>query len=296
MDALSVSSSDNLAQRLLAALRPIASAPERPARQPGFAPRGRQLFSYCCFSTERLTRIVSAKPLIGIVLSGNKEFWLGGAGQRLSAGDVFVFPAGPEFDVVNIPAADSGLYETLIVEVEHVPEAVQHLKSSPRQPRPGLDMRVPLNAELVEALVHAAALLAASDHANALAEHRLAEVLLLLRKVPAASCIFETTLAARVGWLVLGDPARRWSATSIGRALGMAASTLRRKLKGEGTSLRVVLAQTRMRLAHDILARGEGNVTDAAAMAGYASRSHFGRRFRSLYGASPSAVRAGAGN
>jgi AraC-like DNA-binding protein len=296
MDTVPASSPGDLQRILLAALRPLASAAGGPPKQAGIAPRGRQLFSYCCFTAERLTRVANTKPLIGIVLSGNKEFWLGGVGQRLSAGDVFVFPPGPEFDVVNIPAADSGLYETLIVEIDHVPEAIRRLEPAPRLPGPGLDMRVPLGTELVEALAHAATSLAASDHAEALAQHRLAEVLLLLRKAPAASCIFDATLAARIGWLVLGEPARRWTAEGIGRMLGMAASTLRRRLKGEGTSLRAVLAETRMRLAHDILARGEGNVTDAAATAGYASRSHFGRRFRSLYGASPSAVRAGAAN
>jgi AraC-like DNA-binding protein len=36
-----------------------------------------------------------------------------------------------------------------------------------------------------------------------------------------------------------------------------------------------------------MLARGEANVTAAAEAAGYTSRSHFTRRFRSVYGNTP---------
>ncbi|MBN9234595.1 MULTISPECIES: helix-turn-helix transcriptional regulator [Phyllobacteriaceae] len=281
----------NLAERLLKALRPLALDPARPRKQPGMHPHGRQLFSYCCFTSERLARVINEKPIIGIVLSGSKEIWLGDAGQRFEAGDVFVFPHGRAFDVVNVPSETTGIYESLIVEIARIPESVRRLGQPLRAPAAGLDLRVPLTEELADALPHAAVVLAASGHAGALAEHRLAEVLLLLREVPAAAWLFEVSLAEHVAWLIASEPARRWTAEAIGRALGIGASTLRRRLVEDGTSLRAVLADTRMQLAHDILAKGEGNVTAAIGAAGYASRSHFGRQFRGRYGASPSAVR-----
>lgn len=283
--------SRNLAEHLLQLLRPLALDPGRPLKQPGMHTRGRQLFSYCCFTAERLARVRNEKPLIGIVLNGSKEIWLGDAGQRFEAGDVFIFPHGRAFDVVNVPGETSGIYETLIVEVDHVPESVRRLGRPLRAPAVGLDLRVPLTEDLVAALAHAAPVLAASGHAAILAEHRLAEVLLLLRNVPAAAWLFDVSLPERVAWLVASAPARRWTAEVLGQALGMGASTLRRQLANEGTSLRAMLAATRMQLAHDVLARGEGNVTAAVSAAGYASRSHFGRQFRGLYGASPSVVR-----
>ena len=178
-----------LAERLLQHLKPLVST------QAGGGPvthaYGPQLFSYCCFETERLALVISDKPRIGIVLSGEKEFWLGGAGQRLTAGDVFVLPAGPEFDVVNIPAEANGLYEALLVEVDQVPKSVLEMAGPARRPATGLDLKVPLSIELVDALAHAAISLAASGHAKALAEHRLVEVLILLRTVPAAACLYE---------------------------------------------------------------------------------------------------------
>ncbi len=281
----------DLARQLLQALRPFAHDRRQVDRRAGVRPHGKQLFSYCCFETERLARVSNEKPVIGIVLSGAKEFWLGDAGQRFVAGDVFIFPAKVEVDVVNVPAEGSGIYESLLVEVDGVPESIRRLRPAGRLPRQGIDMRVPLTAELVEALTHAAAVLAASDHAAALAQHRLAEVLLLLRSVPAAACLYDMSLADRVAWLVLEAPAQRWTAEGIGSALGMGASTLRRRLKEDGTSLREVLASTRMRLAHEILMRGDANVTAAVGAVGYSSRSHFGRQFRTIYGMSPRAVR-----
>lgn len=280
----------NHAQRLLDLLKPLAMA-NRNAPGPGFHSHARQLFSYCCVERERLASVVSETNRIGVVLSGEKEFWLGDAGQRFVAGDVFVLPKGQAFDAVNIPSEANGLYESLLVDVTEVPRWVLEMPGA-RAPS-GFDLRVRLSGELVDALGHAAISLSASDHAGALAGHRLAEVLMLLRKVPSAACLFAQSLAERAAWLVAAAPSRRWTAAAVGRELGLGASTLRRKLGEEGTSLRQVLAAARMRLAHDILVRGEGNISDAAGIAGYASRSHFARRFASVYGTTPAAVRLG---
>jgi len=280
------------AQRLLKLLRPLAAA-NRGARQPGFHSHARELFSYCCVERERLASVVSETNRIGVVLSGEKEFWLGDTGQRFVAGDVFVLPKGQAFDAINIPSEANGLYESLLVDVTDVPRWVLEMPGA-RAPS-GFDLRVPLGGELVDALGHAAISLSASDHAGALAGHRLAEVLMLLRQVPAAACLFEQSLAERAGWLVAATPSRRWTAEAIGRELGLGASTLRRKLGEEGTSLRQVLAEARMQLAHEMLLRGDGNISDAADIAGYASRSHFARRFASVYGATPSEVRLQGG-
>lgn len=277
-----------LSRRLLQLLRPLAMS-SRTARGPGLHTFARQLFSYCCIERERLASVVSEMPRIGIVLSGEKEFWLGDAGQRFVAGDVFVLPAGTAFDAVNIPSETSGLYESLLVEVTQVPIWVQEMPGA--RPVAGFDLRVPLTSELVDALGHAAISLGGSDHAAALAEHRLAEVLILLRKMPVAQPLFAQSLAERAAWLVARAPAKRWTAEEIGRELGVGASTLRRKLVEAGTSLRGVQASARMQLAHEMLVRGAGNITDAADAAGYASRSHFARRFQAVYGASPAEVR-----
>src|SRR5689334_3694291 len=120
-----------LRRQLLDRLRPLATAPGRPRKDPGLhnftrKEAGRQVFTYCCFTAERLAQVVIGRPLIGIVLSGEKEFWLGDQSQRFGAGDVFVSPGGATLDVVNIPSA-RGLYESLLVEVASLPLSIAQL-------------------------------------------------------------------------------------------------------------------------------------------------------------------------
>ena len=58
-----------LARLLLERLRPLASRMD--ALEPSqVRMRGPRLFGYCCVMRERLTRISTQKPRIGIVLSG----------------------------------------------------------------------------------------------------------------------------------------------------------------------------------------------------------------------------------
>jgi AraC-like DNA-binding protein len=279
-----------LSHLLLERLRPLATRLDESSSATGVRQRGAQLFGYCCVARERLARISAEKPRIGIVLSGEKEFWVGDRGQHFCAGDVFVLPGGVEFDVVNIPSEGGGLYEALLVEIERIPPSLRGGETEMAKPR-GLDLRVPLTAELVDALSHCAILLDASSHATALAEHRLTEVLLLLAKEPAAAPLFELSLAERIAWLVQGAPERRWTAALLARELGVGESTLRRRLAERGTSLREIQAEVRMRLALEMLVEGKGNITQAASAAGYVSRSHFTRRFREIYGRAPAEVR-----
>jgi AraC-like DNA-binding protein len=280
-----------LRRQLLDRLRPLATAPGRPRKDPGLhnftrKQAGRQVFTYCCFAAERLAQVVIGRPLIGIVLSGEKEFWLGDQSQRFVAGDVFVSPGGATLDVVNIPNA-RGLYESLLVEVASLPPSIAQLPDLPPAPRKGFDIGVTLTADLVDALAHAATTLATSSHAALLGEHRLAEVLMLLRADPAARPLFDVPLADRIRWMVSADPTRRWTADALAKRLAMGASTLRRRLTADGTPLRAVLAAARMHIAQDLLTRGDASVTAAAEAAGYSSRSHFTRRFRSVYGSTP---------
>jgi AraC-like DNA-binding protein len=282
---------NRLRRQLLDRLRPLATAPGRPRKDPGrhdFARSefGRQVFTYCCFAAERLAQVEIVRPLIGIVLSGEKEFWLGDQSRRFGAGDVFVSPGGATLDVVNIPDP-RGLYESLLVEVASLPPGIAQLPDLPPAPKRGFDIGVTLTADLVDALAHAATTLATSRHAALLGEHRLAEVLMLLRSDPAARPLFDVPLADRIRWMVASDPTRRWTADELAGRLAIGASTLRRRLTEAGTPLRAVLAAARMGVAQDMLTRGDTSVTAAAEAAGYSSRSHFTRRFRSIYGSTP---------
>jgi AraC-like DNA-binding protein len=285
-------SQDRLRRDLLDRLRPLAILPGRPQKDPGMHVLSKQVFTYCCFKAERIAQVTVARPLIGIVLSGAKEFWLGDTGRRFTAGDVFVLPAGITLDAVNLPDERHGLYESLLVEVPSLPPSLARMAPLPKSRPKDFHIQATLTANLVDALAHAATTLATSENAAILGEHRLTEVLMLLRDDPAARPLFEVPLADRIRWMVAAEPTRRWTAEELASRLAMGASTLRRQLTAAGTPLRAVLAAARMHVAEDLLSTGKTNVGSAAAAAGYSSRSHFTRRFRSVYGSTPGEHRA----
>ncbi len=268
---------DRLAADLLDRVRPLLSGKDTA----GFRQRGPGVFSYCALMAERVAAARLEHPIVAILAQGSKEIWIGDCQRRLTAGDVFVLPGGVDLDVVNIPDPRLGLYESILIEVR--PGLVA---PRPRRTRAGFEVRVPLNRALVETISHAALDLIESPRADHLAELRLRELLLLLSDEPAAQPLFEATIADRLRWLVLTAPDHDWSGPELARRLGCGASTLRRRLAEEGTTLRRLVRETRMAVARDLL-ENRASVAEAALAVGYASRSHFARGFREVFGMAP---------
>lgn len=277
-----------LAQQLLDSLAPLAAA-GRDERVSGISEIGAQLVLYCALQRERMVELRAEKPLIGVVLSGEKQIWIGDVCHRLTPGRAFVFPADFDMTVINIPDARSGRYESLILEVADPPP--QLLRPRVAATSSAVELTIRLNQEIVAALAHAAALRANADQSARLGAHRLTEVLMLIAGQPAADWLFCASVTRVARGVVLADPARPWTADLLGEKMGMAGSTLRRRLEAEGASLRGVLRETRMAVAQQLLASGAANVGQAAEAAGYASRSHFARAFREAYGMEPRAAR-----
>jgi len=278
MDTLT-SADEHLRAELVHRLRPMT------ARRPGMHSHGDHLFSYCAMDRERLAAIRLPHPVLGVVLHGVKEVWLGDTVCELRPGTVFVMPGGRPLDVVNIPGS-AGIYESLLLHVPRVPDAVPPLTSTETAGN-SEPFRVPLTPDLYQAIVHAAAAVADSASAEVLKTLRLTEVLTLLRPVPAARPLFRRDLAEDVAWLVGHAPDQNWSVDRVAADLGLGASTLRRRLAAEGHSFRVVVREARLKAARRLLDGGASSLA-AAEAAGYASRSHFARRYRQAFGVSPS--------
>lgn len=100
------------------------------------------------------------------------------------------------------------------------------------------------------------------------------------------------TLAQRVRGLVATEPAREWSSNLIESSLGMSGATLRRRLAGEGTSLREIVADARLACALVLLQSTTLPLKSVAHRVGYASLSSFSKRFGARYGIEPSRVTA----
>jgi AraC-like DNA-binding protein len=249
----------------------------------GTIPHGESMFSYCALRWERLLAIELEHPVLGIVLAGRKEIWRGLAVDALSPGSVFVLPRGVMLDVLNIPGERTGSYQSLVLEIRG--SDLPDLAPPPGPAAGGLS--VPLDEDLVDAVLHAAASIADGPARGTLRASRLTELLALLHDVPEARPLYERTMSDRVARLVQGDLGHGWTAAEVAVHLAVSESTLRRRLAEDGVSFSALLRRARMVAAQRHIAAGAGSQVAGLAV-GYASRAHFARAYRSVFGANPS--------
>lgn len=280
----------DLRATLVQRLRPLMA----PDGTSGRYPLGKQLFSYCSIDRERLKAVDLPSPIIGIMLRGLKEVWLGDTAHVFEPGTVFVLPRGVRMDVVNIPAGPSAPYESLLLEVPELPSGMAPLIGGEKNGMCGAvgQFRVPLHPDLVDTLVHAATTIASDALGETVKTLRLLEVLTLLRPLAAARPLFKANLPDEVAWLVRTAPSEAWTVERVAAHIGVGASTLRRRLAAAGQSFRDIVRVERLRAGQSALASGASSVA-AAEAAGYASRSHFARRYRESYGTTPTGRRTG---
>ena len=99
------------------------------------------------------------------------------------------------------------------------------------------------------------------------------------------------SLAMTIRRAVAQDPGRSWSSAGIEEMAGLSGPTLRRRLAGESTSLRAVIADARIAEALRLLMTSRLPVKAVAARVGYSSVASFSRQFTERYGTEPSGFR-----
>lgn len=285
--------SGNPRRALLNALRPYAGADTRH----GIEAQPQELVTaFVTRSREAVGELPVPAAALVVVLEGTKEIHRGAERLVYRAGETIALAAGDRVDVVNVPDEASGVYRALCVTFprELVIEAARlwpNLTGTRRVREAG----VPLDDILCSAIVHAAeAIGGRADVSRRLVEHRVLEILLLLAErgvLPIAPKYVERSVADAVRVMIRHRLDHAWTPAAVAERLSMSEATLRRRLRGEGATLRGLLLTERMNAARLILAERDADVADAVAATGYASRSHFARHFQQAFGMSPSAAR-----
>ena len=102
----------------------------------------------------------------------------------------------------------------------------------------------------------------------------------------------ETSLSARVRRRLRNARPEPWpSCERVARELGIAPSSLHRKLELEGTSFRLIRDDLRRDLAIKYLTQSQLKISDIASVLGFAERSAFHRAFKCWTGVRPGAYR-----
>jgi len=255
------------------------------------------LHRYVVRTTETVRNYVADAPALGLVLEGRKTVWRDGRCEIFRPGQLLLVPARFPLDVTNEPCVESGTYRAMLLEFS--PRLVERFCNAyPETPErlPGeSSLRVAIDPPLAESLGHVLeALLAPEIHGNLLAEHRLMEVLLRLRRqgrLPDLVGMGAGEPDHRVRELIRLNPAEDWTAERLAPLLGMSVATLGRKLRPAG-GLRKILEEERMTRARRLLEGGGVSVSDVAYRCGYQSPARFAVRFRAHHGTAPSSLLA----
>lgn len=265
------------AHQILDKLRRLAAKDNRPAGIPGDQRANSTLFTFVTRQRERIAGCAFAHVSIVVIVEGSKDVISMGRQFRFAAGTVLVLPPGWLGDVVNDPDPRSGVYRAIFISF---PDDL--VRRAARAFAPGPTARqidLPLDPILAASIHHAGEGIAFGELPEALIEHRLTEVLMVLGMRGALPATPQTTAdAARA--LIRWQPDRAWTADLIAAELGTSNATLRRRLSQEGTSLRAVLTAERMTIAATVLSEDGLTLDEAALAAGYRSSRRLANRLR----------------
>ncbi len=280
---------------MLRRLAPLAGHDTR------YIARGDKFSFLSAFVTREIETIQTiSMPVAGllVVVEGVKSIVWRGRTFVYRPGMAFALPADTVVDVVNEPDPRSGMYRALFLgfSPDQLEEARRRWSSLARD-RQSVDPSVEVTPGLASAILHASEALAGVVAVSSrVTEQRIQEILLALAECGAAPLrpdVKASAIADAVRLTIRNAPAHPWTAGLVAKVLHMSEPTLRRHLRSEGASFRQILAEQRMRAARSLLLEGRSNVAEAAIIGGYASLSHFAKRFRLTYGYLPSEIVAG---
>ena len=246
----------------------------------------RSCFLYSTLTHEKVRGLTTSHPALCIILQGTKEIWQHGIREDFGPGALIALPKGVDIDIVNAPQGPSRPFVSLSLTIQ--PADLPAAPPVPEKPAaaPASRYRVTPNHHLTSAILRTCEDVSDLPSATQIHDLRRRELVLMLRTDPVAHRLFGGSVVQALGQLIRNAPDSDWTVPRAARALGVGASTLRRKLSEEATTFTQVVRDERLTVAHRVLADG-ASVLEARTVAGFRSRSHFARHFRARYGRPP---------
>lgn len=250
-----------------------------------------------CANTVHIRHVPFYDPCLILVLSGSKVLFEDGKPVRGKAGQLFAVPGPSSFDLRNEPDPKTKQYTALLIpfKVELLDRLARshNLMHEVRRAPVGL-LRFEPDETLYESIRHYLTTLGNAKLQN----HRLMEILLILAARNPGLMSFgllRSQWSARVRAVLATDLAHAWNIAEVCRRLATTESTLRRNLKDEDTSFRVLLHELRLASALTQLLQTAAPVYLVAYNCGYKSVSRFVSNFHKRFGVPPKAFRNAAG-
>jgi AraC-like DNA-binding protein len=234
------------------------------------------------------------QPMLVIPLCGTKVFSVGDARQEVTRGRYLMLHRPMQGTVHNIPAHGDYRAWCIAFPWRVIALARNLLEAHTVHPSPGAGYSSGALAPLYRALQLLLAVQGASGDAidPGAHDHALLGLLLALDRNGDAQFRLaqDPSLAARIRLLVCARPDRNWCSADFEQCLHMSGATLRRRLAGENTSLRILLRDARLSHGVALLQTTRRPLKAIALACGYRSVPSFSRQFSERFGVDPATV------
>lgn len=239
---------------------------------------------YSSFKEQRILNAPIINPLLIFVMHGTK---------RLGKNDEIICPSGnfiflsntAHIDMRNTPETE---YFAILIEFEQCNfQQFKNRKTSPKKYFQGK-----IDATLKKALHQYIEWSTFSP--SQLWSHRKEEILHLLylsghRDVEAIMA--HTSLSHKLHDIISRDISHHWNIDNLTARLAISESTLRRRLKSEGTGIKHVIHSVKLGHGLHLLQTTMDPIGRIAEFCGYPSQSHFSIKFKQLFGMTPTELR-----
>ncbi len=240
---------------------------------------------YSAHKEQMITNVPIIKPLLIFILNGKKQ--LGKSHPVECRSGTFVFLSNrPSIDMRNIPIQEE--YFALLIDFEYEDFAGLTKTSVPRTEYIHGEINPVIESALLQYIEFSCIA------PNTIMQHRKREMLEILYHsgyTEVCHLAEPPSLSEKVQLMISHDLSFDWPVDLIASNLCMSASTLRRKLKAEGTHIQDL--RNRSRLAHGLhlLQTTQFSIGAIAEQCGYQSQSRFTQQFKLLFGMTPREIR-----
>ncbi|WP_077338651.1 helix-turn-helix transcriptional regulator [Pseudocolwellia agarivorans] len=240
---------------------------------------------YSSVKEQRILNVSIVKPLLIVVLSGTKI--LGVDNEIICQTGDFVFLSdSPSINLRNIPKNEE--YFALLIDFDYQDINGFNIHTSHVKPY-CLGSTTPVLYQCLQQFVESA--MWAPESLWGLRKKELLELLCFMGHTEILSMFSNPKVSYKLHDIFSAQPEQEITLDVICDQLAMSESTLRRKLKAEGTSIQEIKDQTRLGLGLHLLQTTSNSIALIAEKCGYQSQSRFTERFKNRFGLTPSELR-----
>lgn len=240
---------------------------------------------YTSIKEQKLLNVPIAKPLLIVVLSGDKEL---GMNNELicHSGDFIFLSDSPAINMRNIPKDKE--YFALLIEFDYQDFNGLQINASTKK-----DYFIGKTTSTLEKCLQQFVEISqwAPKQLWSLRKREIITLLCHMGHREILSLLGSPQIKDRLHEMFVEQGFHELTMEQICEQLAMSESTLRRKLKLEGTSVQEIKDQARLGLALHLLQTTRHSISLIADKCGYQSQSRFTERFKMRFGLTPSELR-----